>query len=104
MVAHTHHPTASKAWKADPWGTQASQIAYRISPTLVRDTVEKYNINSTQTDDTLVCFYIHVRTQTCTYARMHVNAHKPDAYSVTKRMLLLLRQADILCALSHIPT
>lgn len=33
---------------------------------------------------------------------MHTNTH--DVYSVTKRTLLLLRQADVLCALSHTPT
>lgn len=94
MVAHTCHSTAGRAWEADPWGAQASQIAYWTSPRPVRDTVSKYSINSTQKDGTLVCLYIHVHTQTCTQ-------HTPEAYCVTKRMLLLLRRVDILCALNH---
>lgn len=67
-MAHTCHPTVTEAWEADPWGTQVSQIEYWTSPMPVRDTVSKYNINSTQKDDTLVCLYIHVHIRTCTHA------------------------------------
>lgn len=102
MVARACHPTAGRAWEAHPWGAQASQIAYGTSPRPVRDTVSKYSIKSTQ-DGTLVCLYTHVHTQTYTHA-CECTQHTPEAYSVTKQMLLLLRRADSLCALSHTRT
>lgn len=65
MSACVYYPTAERAWEADPWGTQANQTAFWTSSRPVRDSVSKYNIIGTQKDDSLVCLY------TCVYTNTH---------------------------------